>query len=79
MLRRPASLPGQARLDRCREEARFWRNYALLYRWAVPVDRVGEATARAASRIPSQRHPVGLRPTPRGVPPTGRIQLRRAR
>jgi len=68
MLRRPQRLPGQARLDRCREEARFWRNYALLYRFGVPVDRVAEQTARVASRIPTQRRPVDLRPAPTGIP-----------
>jgi hypothetical protein len=68
MLRRPQRLPGQARLDRCREEAQFWRNYALLYRFAVPVDRAAERAARVASRIPTQRRPVDPRPTPTGAP-----------
>lgn len=67
---RPLPLPGQARLDRCRDELQFWRNYACLLPYTVRVDRDGERAARLAARIPSQRRPVDLRPraTPPGLP-----------
>lgn len=75
MISRP--LPGQAKLDRCREEAQFWRNFALLLPYAVRVDREREQAARVAARIPSQRRPVDLRPAPAGLPPARRIGLPR--
>lgn len=73
-------VPGRAQLQRCRDDTQFWRNYALLYRYAVRVDRAAEMVALVTSRIPTQRQPVELwparRPVPVGSPPHPRIQPR---
>jgi hypothetical protein len=70
---RPHVFPGQARLDRCRDELQFWRNYACLLPYAVKVDRAPVA------RIPAPRRPADPwpRPTPQGLPPASRIGLPR--
>jgi len=82
MYRPRPHVAGRAQLERAQADARFWRNYALLYRWAVRVDRPAEMVALVTSRIPSQRQPVDLWPArrreaPQGVPPRPRIRLPR--